>query len=107
MSNSFYSYQAVEMFGPRDTYKEAIFEFHMVCTDRGSAPTFVPRYGGDPGWAPEFEVVEVRVDANKEERALFSRLVLTWDQFVAFVGAEIAEALLDNAHDDAVQNGEY
>ena len=111
MSTDFTSIQTFEVV-TSDAGHEPAFEIGLTCTAPYFPGSFDPRYGGEPPSGPEFEVTTItvavpRVNKKTGESELEAPLQLTWAQFSALVGEEIAEDLFERACQDAADNGDF
>ncbi len=112
MRVEFESTQMVEVCGPKDTYQETEFVIGLTCTNSSSPANYNPSNGGWPSEAAEFELATITVNVPVVKSGLQPQqwdkaLVLTWNQFCAFVGLEAADVMVDAARDDAQESGEF
>jgi len=93
-------------------YNETEFLFCLQCTAHSYAGCFDPRVGGEPPSGPEFEVTSILVLVpkvnQKSVRVEFEApFDLSWSQFVALVGEEIADHLYERAYEEAAETGDF
>lgn len=106
------SYQTFEVCGLKDTYNETEITIGLTCTHPSRPGSFNPYDGGYPPEGPEFELASISLDVPKVKskstpKELDKPLELTWNQFCALVGEEMAEAMYDRAVDDACESGGF
>ena len=83
--------------------REIEFDILVDCTARGCrAQISGPPEGCYPSEAPEFELDTIHVLDEKG-----NLLKISWDVFVAFVGDEVAEKMVDKAINDAAESGDF
>jgi hypothetical protein len=95
-----------------DGYQETEFVIGLMCTANSCPGSFNPYDGGYPPEGPEFElssitVAVMRVNRKEGENEFESPLDLSYSQFVALVGADIADDLIEKAHEDARDEGNF
>ena len=108
----FESTQTVEVCGPKDTYQETEFVIGLTCSASSSPGNYNHHDGGWPPEGAEFELATISVNVlhvnSKVETPMWeAALVLTWTQFRAVVGLECAEAMYDEAVEEAHESGEF
>lgn len=99
MTVDYTSYLSVEVTDSEDNYKELIFAVDLNMTTAGR-PAYISGLPEDcyPAESAEFEVVQVGVDNPKV------KTTWTHDEFVEFIGAAIADKLIEDAMVDANEN---
>lgn len=112
MKTDFESIQTVEVCGPGDTYNETEFVVGLRCTSPSFGGCFNHVTGyGEPPSGPEFELTTIALSVPhvnyKGETLKTERLELSYHQFRALVGIEVAEKLFDAAQDEAAESGEF
>jgi hypothetical protein len=111
MRTDFESTQYFEVSGPDDSYHETECVVGVACTAQGYPSSFDPRFGGDPGAGPEFDVVNVTFDVTrvnyKGDVTSTDTLTLDYWQFRAVVGEEVCEKVIDAAFQDAADSGDF
>lgn len=112
MRTDFTSEQSVEVVTGNASH-EPVFMIGLHCT-AWSTHGFFDHISGaaEPPCGPEFELTSIAVSVpvvNPVTREVVSRrqLNLTWDEFMALVGEDIANELLDKAEEDAAENGGF
>lgn len=112
MRTDYESTQTVEILGPDESYNESEFVIGLRCTADSYPGYFDPRFGGEPSSGPEFEPTTIhvpvrRVNRREGQSEFVNPLELSWEQFVAVVGEEVADKMFDRACDDAAENGGF
>lgn len=112
MRTDFESTQAVEVCGPGDTYNETEFVIGLQCTSPSFGGCFNHVTGyGEPPSGPEFELTTITLSVPhvnwKGETEKTETLELSYHQFRAVVGIDVAEKLIDAAMDAAAESGEF
>jgi hypothetical protein len=114
MRTDFVSDQFVEVSAKGEIYTETVFEIGLHCTAKYVPGHFDPYDGGYPPEGPEFEVTTIEVKVPKvnyraglSKGRFLSPLTLTYEQFLAIVGLEIGEKLINDAMSEAAETGEF
>lgn len=112
MRTDYESTQSFEVCGPEDSYNETEVTIGLECTVPYSPGYFDPRWGGEPPSGPEFDVTSIvvavlKVNYKGEIEGYEEPLNLTYRQFEALVGREVAEKLVERAETDAAENGDF
>jgi len=98
MSNDFESTQGIELV-TGDNSHESLFNIRLKCTNRARPATFSLLFGGDPAEGAEFEFEYAGVNGLGRS--------LSWNNFVALVGQDIADELFNRACVDAQESGDF
>ena len=100
------STQSVEInvFRPAvEGYQELLFQLDMDCVTHGTpAQLYGPAENCYEAEAPEFELDTIHV-----HMADGNLVKIEYDAFVAILGAEVAQKIIDDATDDAIENGNF
>lgn len=112
MRTDYVSCQALEICGPEDTYNESEVTIGLECSASSSPGSYDPFDGGYPPEGPEFELTSISVDVPKVNskttpKELDKPLELSYTQFCAVYGEEVADALIECAITDACENGGF
>lgn len=115
MRIDFTSEQELEITGVAvgdDFSNYTVFEIDLHCSASSTPGSFNPYDGGYPPEGPEFELVNVslpvrRVNRREGQSEFESPLTLTYPQFCAIVGTEVADVVIDRAIDEACESGEF
>ena len=112
MRTDFESTQSFEVCGPEDSYNETEVVIGLECTAPYSPGYFDPRWGGEPPSGPEFDVTTItvtvpRVNYKGEIEGYDDPLNLSYRQFEALVGREVADKLTERAITAAVESGDF
>ncbi len=102
MQVDYTSPHCVEISGPKDTYNETEVIIELNCSARSIPASYSPVDGGDPGSAAEFEIAGIHIQLADNKIVAIELSV-----FEAFMGEEIAKQILDNAYQDAEENGDF
>ncbi len=84
-----------------ECYTEFLIGLH--CTARSTPGSFNYNDGGYPPEGAEFELTTIQVSVPKVNQ----NLDLTWNQFVALVGDEIAGSLYEAAVEEVSYSGDF
>lgn len=109
---AFDSTQSVEIVSSENSH-ELEMTFEMRCTVGSFSGCFNPMTGyGEPPSGPEFEVESVTIQVPKvnykgEVTGYADPLTLTWEQFTAIVGNDIADELFEDACEQAADSGDF
>ncbi len=86
--------------------REVEFVIGLACTHLGTAPTFDPLWGGDPGTEAEFNMVNIAyLDEEGNSIGFEGSLGLVSLGFIkGFLGNGVYDLMIEAAFEDAVNN---
>lgn len=108
MRNDFESSQSLEIEGPDDSFGEPSITIGLECATRSNPGQLSgPPEHCYPPEGPEFELASITFDVPVVNSPELEALELTYFQFCAIYGEEVADALICRATDDAIENGGF
>jgi len=98
-------------FNPGDAH-EVVFTIGLKCTARSFGGSFGPS-GGDPPYDAEFELVSIHIPVPHVKTRSpgpdnnYYFLELTYQQFIALVGVDTADEMIEQSISEAIDSGEF